>query len=114
MDPGARGSVTWGHHAGTVSVNQLWVQTQGHSPLSGARVGKGPRGHRCFLRDDVGSLFPTFSLPCFSRLSPAPTWYLHLVPFLPEWGVCSWVSLPLLAQRVGHSPHRKTQGMVGI
>lgn len=72
MGLGARASVPWGHRPGTVSVNQLWVQTQGRSLLSGACVGKGPRGRKCSLRDDVGSLSPTFSWPCFSRLSLHP------------------------------------------
>lgn len=104
VDLGARGSVTWARRPGTVSVSPLWAQPQARSRLSGACVGKGPRGGRRSLPDDVGALFPAFSLPGFSWLSSAPTWYLHLVP--PGMG-CP------LAQRVGRSPHRKAQGTVG-
>lgn len=82
-------------------------------------MGKGPRGCKCSLRDDVGSLSPTFSLPCFSQLSLHPAFsavtfgmgYLQLgvVPTAPgpEGGPLTPSGDP------GHGGDLNTQGPCG-
>ena len=89
------------------------------SCVCGACVGKGPRGRECSLRDDVGSLSPTFSLPCFSQLSLHPAFsavtfgmgYLQLgvVPTAPgpEGGPLTPSGDP------GHGGDLNTQGPCG-